>query len=114
MRYFYTPTSPDGQTEEEQITIERAQGFPAEARRNIVRKPHRKNDYVSQFLKDYSASKGYVFLSPWAPIDVRELRTSWGIANTAPKYMEIAKSFFNYAVANRWIVKSSAKLIKGD
>ena len=45
---------------------------------------------------------------------VPSLRMSWGVApNTAIKYTEIAKSFFNYAVANKWIVKSSAKLIKG-
>jgi hypothetical protein len=65
-------------------------------------------------LKGLFCVEGIRLLSQWAPIDVRELRTSWGVApNTTTKYMEIAKSFFNYAVANKWIVKSSATLIKG-
>jgi hypothetical protein len=115
MRYFYTPTSPDG-TDRRGADHHRtrAQCFPGGAPRNIVRKHSSQERLRSQFLKDYSESKGYVFLSQWAPIDVHELRTSWGVApNTAIKYTEIAKSFFNYAVANKWIVKSSAKLIKG-
>jgi hypothetical protein len=45
---------------------------------------------------------------------VYEFRTPWGVAsNTAIIYMEIVKLFFNFAVANRWIVESPAKLIRG-
>jgi integrase len=106
---------PTVQTAEEQITIERAcKAFLAEREETLSANTYRKNDYVLNSVRNYAASKGCVLLAQWAPIDVRELRTSWGVApNTAAKYMEIVKSFFSFAVANKWNVESTAKLIKG-
>jgi len=106
---------PTVQTAEEQITIEGAcKAFLAEREEILSANTYRKNDYVLNSVQNYAASKGYVLLAQWAPIDVRELRTSWRVApNTAAKYMEIVKSLFSFGVANKWIVESPAKLIKG-
>jgi integrase len=102
-------------TAEELITIERAcKAFLAEREETLSANTFRKNDYVLKSVQNYAAWKGYVLIAQWTPIDVRELRTSWGVApNTATKYMEIVKSFFSFAVANKWIVESPARLIKG-
>ena len=46
-------------------------------------------------------------------MDVREFRASREVApNTAAKYMEIVKSFFEFAVSNGWIAVSPAKAIR--
>jgi len=72
-----------------------------------------KNRFVLNGLKSHSASKGYVLVEQWTPMDVRELRTSWSVApNTSSKYMEIIKSFFDFCVANRWTIENPAKLVK--
>ena len=87
--------------------------FLAERQENLAPNTYRKNTYVLNALKQYSATKGYYLLAQWTPIDVRELRTSWGVApNTALKYMEIVKCFFNYAVGNKWIPESPGKHVK--
>jgi hypothetical protein len=67
------------QTAEEQITIERAcKAFLAEREETLSANTYRKNDYVLNSVQNYAASKGYV-LAQWAPIDVRESRTSWAL-----------------------------------
>jgi len=73
----------------------------------------RENRFVSNGLKPHSELKGYVLVEQWTPMDVRELRTAWHVApNTASKYMEIIKSFFDFSVANGWIAVNPAKLVK--
>ena len=100
---------------EDRISLERGiQAFLSERQETLSPNTYRKNSYVLNALRDYSLSKGYVLIAQWTPIDVREFRTSWGVApNTATKYMEIVKSFFGFAVANKWLFESPAKLIKG-
>jgi integrase len=110
-----SPLAPIAETGEEHVKIERAiNAFLAEREETLSPNTYRKNSYVLNSLKSYSVHKGYVLLSQWTPIDLREFRTSWGVApNTATKYMEIVKSFFGFAVANKWIIESPAKLIRG-
>jgi site-specific recombinase XerD len=51
----------------------------------------------------------------WTPIDVREMRTGWSVApQTAAKNMSTVKAFFEYCVANDWIEKSPARLVKNQ
>jgi hypothetical protein len=51
----------------------------------------------------------------WTPIDVREMRTAWSVApQTAAKNMSTVKAFFEYCVANDWIEKNPARLVKNQ
>jgi integrase/recombinase XerD len=96
------------------VTIEEAiKAFLAEREEIISINTLRKNGYVLKKLKVYAAEKGYVLPNQWQPIDVRQLRTGWGVAsNTATTYMEIVKAFFGFCLANKWIEESPAKGVK--
>ncbi len=110
------PSLPPPVSEEKPATtIEQAvKIFLAEREEILAPNTNRKNSYILTSLRQYSATKGYFLLTQWTPIDVREFRTSWGVApNTATKYMEIVKSFFSFAVANKWISESPGKHVKG-
>jgi integrase len=73
----------------------------------------RKNRFVLNALKSHSDSKGYVHVEQWAQVDVREFRRGWGVApNTASKYLEIVKAFFEYALDNEWIARNPARKVK--
>lgn len=105
------PESPEPPT---RITVQRAtSAFVAEREEVSARNTLRKIRLLMKRLQAYSDFKGYVLLEQWTPIDVREFRSSWGVApNTASKHLTIVKSFFEFAVANEWIVRSPAKLVK--
>jgi len=64
-------------------------------------------------LKDFSASRGYVLIEQWNPLDVREFRSSWGVSPvTASKQMTFLKSFFEFALVNEWVKRNPARLVK--
>lgn len=96
------------------IAIEDAiKSFLAEREEIVSLNTLRKNGYVLKKLKAYADDKGYVLPGQWEPIDVRQLRTGWGVAsNTGTTYMEIVKAFFGFCVANKWIEESPAKGVK--
>ena len=96
------------------ITIEHAvAAFLSEREESCAPNTMRKNRIVLNTLKRYSERKGYVLLDQWTTMDVRQLRTSWGVApNSAAKYIEIVKAFFAFAVANGWVGASPAKPVK--
>ena len=111
-----TPPLPSPVSEEKPATTieEAVRIFLAEREEILAPNTYRKNSYILNSLKQHSASKGYVLLTQWTPIDIREFRTSWGVApNTATKYMEVVKSFFSFVVANKWISESPGKHVKG-
>ena len=88
-----------------QITIERAvQAFQATHAESSALTTQRMYRYLMNRFIKFSESRGYVLLEQWGPMDVREFRTSWGVAaNTATKNMTIVKSFFEFAVSNEWL-----------
>ena len=96
------------------VTIENGiECFLAERSECAAPNTPRKARYLWNALKVHSESRGYVFIEQWATMDVREFRTSWEVApNTAAKYMEIVKSFFEFSVSNGWIPVSPAKSIR--
>jgi hypothetical protein len=107
-------TVPTTEAVPDSITIDRAaRAFLAEREESAAPNTQRKNRYVLNALKANSESKGYVLIEQWTTMDVREFRASWEVApNTAAKYLEIAKSFFEFAVSNGWIAVSPAKPVR--
>jgi integrase/recombinase XerD len=98
----------------EGITIERAvAAFLAEHGDSSARSTQKKYAIITKKLKVFSAEKGYVMVSQWCPIDVREFRQSWNVSLvTAGKNMSIVKAFFEFALANEWVSRNPARLVK--
>ncbi|MGA9670510.1 MAG: tyrosine-type recombinase/integrase [Terracidiphilus sp.] len=96
------------------VTIERTvQAFLATHTESSAFTTQRMYRYLMNRFTKFSESKGYVLLNQWGPMDVREFRTSWGVAaNTATKNMTIVKSFFEFAVSNEWLDRNPARLVK--
>jgi integrase len=96
------------------ITIERSiTAFLAEHSEVSSANTQKKYRLVLNKLKEYSASKGYVLIEQWQPIDVREFRASWKVSPlTASKNMTVIKSYFEFGVTNEWIPRNPARLVK--
>ena len=103
-----TPTAPH------RVTIERAvKMFLSEHSEISAPNTQKKYKIILGKLQKYSESKGYGMVDQWTTIDVREFRASWSVSRvTGSKNMTVVKSFFEYTVANDWIPKSPAKLVK--
>jgi hypothetical protein len=74
---------------------------------------YRKNRFVLNSLQAFADNKGYVVLDQWQPMDIRDLRSSWKVAqSTSAKYIEIVKAFFRFCHDNKWIHENPAKAIR--
>jgi integrase len=106
------PPQPMALTPVGQVTIERAvAAFLKSHNESSALSTFRMNLYFLNRFKDYSAGRGYVVLEQWATVDVRESRSSWGVAaSTANRNMTMLKSFFEFAVTNEWIEKNPARI----
>jgi site-specific recombinase XerD len=98
------------------ITIERAiKGFTAEFEEHAAPNTQKKYRILLGKLMAFAESRGYIMVDQWTPIDVREMRTAWNVApQTATKNMSTVKAFFEYCVANDWIEKNPARLVKNQ
>jgi integrase len=96
------------------VTIERAvSAFLDSHSRTSALTTQRMYRYMMNRFKEFSESRGFVVLEQWGPIDIREFRTSWGVAaNTATKNLTILKSFFEFALSNEWVMRNPARLVK--
>jgi site-specific recombinase XerD len=103
-----SPAQPSG------VPIDRAvKAFLAEHVRDSALNTVRKYTLLLEKLKKYSAHKGYVGLRQWTPVDVREFRASWEVAQqTANRDMSVIRSFFEFAVCNEWIDRNPGRLVK--
>jgi integrase len=64
-------------------------------------------------LTAYSEHRGYRVLEQWTPQDIRDFRSTWPVSpQTASRDMSVIKSFFNLAVANEWLSRNPASLVK--
>lgn len=74
-------------------------------------------------LQAFTTSRGCTLLDQLTVVEIREFRASWKIASktgavrpvqpqTAAKNMSTIKSFFDFCVANEWLPKNPARLIK--
>jgi len=100
---------PDGR-----VTIERAvQAFIAEFQAHAAANTQKKYRLLLAKLKAFSDSRGYVFIDQWMPIDVREMRAAWSVSpQTAAKDMSTVKAFFEFCLANEWLQRNPARLVK--
>jgi integrase len=100
-----------GQT---QITVDRAvSAFLAEHDRNSSSSTCRKYQLLMAKLKSYSDNKGYRVVDQWTPVDVREFRDAWKVSlQTANRDMSVFRSFFDFCLANEWIDRNPATLVK--
>lgn len=96
------------------VTIERAtSAYAAEFQEYLAPNTQRKYRFLIGKLKAFSEKRGYVMLEQWGPIDVRELRSSWEVGpQTASKNMSVIKAFFEFCLANEWITRNPARLVK--
>jgi integrase len=96
------------------VTIERAiKAFTAEFEEHAAPNTLKKYGILLAKLKAFGESRGYVVLDQWTPLDVREMRLSWDVApQTAAKNMSTVKAFFEFCLANEWIARNPARLVK--
>lgn len=96
------------------ITIEAAvKAFAAEYEQTAAINTQKKYRLLLGKLKAFAAQRGFVALDQWKPIDVRDFRSSWKISpRSAAKDMSTIKTFFEFCVANEWIARNPARLVK--
>lgn len=98
------------------IAIERAvKAFTAEFEEHSAVNTQKKYRLLLVKLKTFADSRGYIMLDQWTPIDVREMRSSWTVSpQTAAKNMSTVKAFFEFCVANEWLPRNPARLVKNQ
>jgi integrase len=108
------PAAPVLAQAHERTTIERAvAAFMSEVEKNAAINTQKKYRLLLGRLKDSSAQHGYVMIEQWTPIDIREFRASWEVSHqTAAKNMSTVKAFFEFCLANEWITRNPARLVK--
>ena len=94
--------------------IERAvTAFLAELQETAAFATHKKYRLLLTKFKEFSTQRGYVMVDQWEPTDVRDFRTSWAInPQTGARRMAMLKPFFEYCVANEWLSRNPARLVK--
>jgi integrase len=107
-----TSDKPEAQTG--RVSIARAiQVFTAEFQEHAAPNTQKKYGLLLKKLKEFSDDRGYLMLDQWGPIDVREFRSSWSVKpQTAAKNMSTVKAFFEFCMANEWITRNPARLVK--
>lgn len=101
--------------EDGRVTMERAiQAFAGEfSGTNAAVNTQKKYRLLLRKLKAFADSRGYVMIDQWTPSDVREMRAAWTVsAQTAAKDMSIVKAFFEFCLANEWLRRNPARLVK--
>ncbi len=96
------------------LTINRAVvAFLAEHAQSSAPNTLKKYRAILRKLTAYAEWKGYVVIEQLKPIDVREFRQSWTVSPlTASKNMSVVKTFFEFAVANEWIDRNPARMLR--
>lgn len=96
------------------VTIERAiAAFTAEFEEDAAPNTQKKYRLLLGKLKAFAEFKGYVMIGQWTPMDIREMRSWWDVApQTAAKNMSTIKAFFEYCVANEWLIRNPARHVK--
>jgi site-specific recombinase XerD len=104
------PIAPDNS----RVTIERAvDAFTAEFQEHAAANTQKKYRLLLAKLKAFADSRGYLMIDQWTPIDVREMRSAWCVSpQTAAKNMSTVKAFFEFCLANEWLQRNPARLVK--
>ena len=98
------------------VTIERAiSAFAAEFQEHAAPNTQKKYRLLLRKLRVFSEEHGFIMLDQWAPIHLREFRSSWDVSpQTAAKNMSTVKAFFEFCVQNEWLPKNPARLVKNQ
>jgi site-specific recombinase XerC len=101
-------------TQPHRVTVERAvTAFLLELNETAAFATHKKYRLLLIKFKEFSIVRGYVMIDQWEPTDVRDFRTSWAInPQTGARRMAMLKPFFEYCLANEWITRNPARLVK--
>lgn len=96
------------------ITIEQAtKAFLAELQETSAFATHKKYRLLMKRFCAFSEERGYVMIDQWEPSDVRQFRSTWPVSPpTAARRMSMLKPFFEYCVANEWITRNPARMVK--
>lgn len=74
---------------------------------------HKKYRLLLKRFEAFSLQKGYAAIDQWEPLDVRQFRSTWLVSPaTAVRRMAELKSFFEYALSNKWVESNIARLVK--
>jgi len=96
------------------VTIEQAiKAFLGELQETAAFATHKKYRLLLSKFKEFSEQRGNVMIDQWEPLDVRDFRTSWSVnPQTGARRMSMLKPFLEYCVANEWITRNPARLVK--
>ncbi|MGB6946126.1 MAG: tyrosine-type recombinase/integrase [Bryobacteraceae bacterium] len=110
------PSNPTEAPSQPRVAIERAiKAYTAEYEEHAALNTQKKYRLLLAKLRTFSEGRGYVMLDQWTPLDVREMRSSWKVApQTAAKDMSTVKAFFEFCLANEWITRNPARLVKNQ
>jgi integrase len=108
------PPTPPPIADPKRITTEQSiKFFTTEFEKHAAVNTQKKYRLLLEKLKSFGESRGYVMLDQWTPIDIREMRSSWTVSQqTAAKNMSTIKAFFEFGLANEWITRNPARLVK--
>ena len=98
----------------QRITIDKAiKAFSAEYTATAAPNTQKKYRILLKKLQGFADLRGYIMIDQWTPIDVRDLRAAWEVSpQTAAKNMSTIKTFFEFCLANEWITRNPARLVK--
>lgn len=98
------------------ITIDQAvKAFTAEFEKHAAANTRKKYRILLKKLTRFGDSRGYLMLDQWTAPDVREMRSSWEVApQTAAKNMSTIKAFFEFCLANEWLERNPARLVRNQ
>ena len=98
----------------EAVLVERAvDAFLEEHARASAPNTLKKYRQILRKLTAFAQDRGYVVLDQFRPIDIREFRQSWTVNPlTSSKNLSVVKGFFEFAVANEWIERNPARLLR--
>ncbi|WP_321477681.1 tyrosine-type recombinase/integrase [uncultured Paludibaculum sp.] len=108
------PVEPTRVSGDSAVSIEQATtAFLAEHQRNSSPNTVLKYTALVTQLQAYSTKLGYIMISQWTPLDVREFRASWGVGpQTSIKRLSTVKAFFEFCLTNEWVTRNVARLVK--
>jgi hypothetical protein len=108
------PEPPEPSTQV-RVTLERAiNAFTAEFEEHAALNTQKKYRLLLAKLRAFGDGRGYVMLDQWTPLDVREMRSSWEVAPNCGQGHEHGQGFFEFCLANEWIPRNPARLVKNQ
>ena len=99
---------------EPSMTVEQATAsFLTEFEKTAAENTKKKYRMLMAKLRFFAEGRGLIAVEMWKPMDVRDMRASWAISpQTAAKNMSTIKAFFEFCLANEWITRNPARLVK--